>query len=365
MDLEHYTAREEAAQWLARVDRGLRQHEGVTLRDWLKHPVNRSAIVDVARSWHGPEVIALLAELFPITAQAMARTTRRGSANILVAATAAVCVVLLGTWMLNDQRHWSRFAASWSASHDSQSASHLPLLKEAYATVVGQQREIVLPDRSTITLNTDTSVVVTYSLRERDVLLPHGEASFRVAQEPERPFVVRAGPHRRFQAVGTQFDVRLLTPDHMELIVTEGTVKVFETPIVWAETPALARLRDNMTYGETTVGAPAVVQVEPGLQFVRKVEAGAVDDLLAWQRGRIVFKGERLEDVLTEVDRYTNARFVLSGDELRNIRVVGGFRTGHIDDFLLLLRKNYFIISERDGEGRIVLRPLSHPDSRL
>jgi transmembrane sensor len=283
----------------------------------------------------------------------------------VAAAAAAIGIVIVGAVVLNDQRHWSHLAASLSASHPADGARLPPLAKGAYLTVIGQSQEVRLPDGSLIKLNTDTSLAVTYSPQDREIWLPYGEASFSVAHEPDRPFFVRAGRQRRLQAAGTQFDVRVLTPDNIELIVTEGSVKVLETPRDWIETPAIARLRDNRIYDDTTVDAPGVVQLEPGLQFVRKVEAGDVSDLLAWQRGRIVFKGERLEDVLTETHRYTKTRFVLSDKDLSETRVMGDFRTGDIDEFLDSLRRNYRIASQRDGAGKIVLSRLIPPVSRL
>jgi transmembrane sensor len=362
MDLRRHAAREEAAQWVAKLDRGLRRGEGALLRKWLRHSVNRTSILEIARRSSGPEVLALLAELFPIGVNAGERKTRRGSLAILVSGAAAAGVVIIGALVLNDRSHWLHVAASLSATHNG--VPHPPLANGAYSTVVGQQQRVLLPDGSIIDLNTDTSLVVTYSLRERDISLPNGEASFRVARESDRPFFVRAGG-RRIQAGGTQFDVRVLTPDNIELIVSEGSVQVFETPMVRSETPAFARLRSNMTYGETTVEAPGVVELEPGLQFVHKVEASDLSDLLAWQRGRIVFKGERLEDVLTQTHRYTKTRFILSDKELSDTRVIGDFRTGDIDDFLDSLRRNYLIVSQRDQFGRIVLSRLSPPVSRL
>jgi transmembrane sensor len=365
MDLKRHAAREQAAQWVAKLDRGLRQGEGALLRKWLRSSVNRSSILEIARRSSGPEVLALLAELFPIGVSAVTRKNRPGSIVMLVSATAAVGVVILGAVMLNDQSHWARFAAAWSSTHDSTGAvPHPPLAKGEYSTVVGQQQRIQLPDGSTIELNTDTSLVVTYSLRERDISLAYGEASFRVAGEPDRPFFVRAG-HRRFQAAGTQFDVRVLTPDTVDLIVTEGRVTVFDTPIEGIETPALARLRSNMIFGDTIVEAPAMVELEPGLQFGRKVEAGDLNDLLAWQRGRIVFKGRRLEEVLMETHRYTKTRFVLSDEGLSETRVIGDFRAGDVADFLDSLRRNYLIDSRRDPSGIIVLSRLTSPISRL
>jgi transmembrane sensor len=359
MDLERHTAREEAARWLAKLDRGLRTDEGAKLRVWLKQSVNRTAILEVARQWASPEIIALLSELFPITLQAMAQKPRRGSVGTLASVAAAACVLVAGIWMFNHQRFWSQFAPTGSTYHDSHGAVHPPMTKGAYATAVGQQREVNLPDGSTVLLNTDSNVIVTYSLREREIFLPRGEASFHVAHESDRPFLVRAGYHHRLQATGTRFDVRVLATDTVELIVTEGQVKVLYTPRDLPDTPAFARLSSNMIFDDTTIDALEMAQVEPGLQFVRKIEAGEIEDLLAWQRGRIVFKGERLEAALAEIDRYTNMRFVLPDGALRDLPVVGDFRTGHIEEFLVSLRKKYQIAADRDRAGRIVLRSLA------
>jgi transmembrane sensor len=124
-------------------------------------------------------------------------------------------------------------------------------------------------------------------------------------------------------------------------------------------------LSGNRTSEDTTIDALEMARLEPGLQFVRKVKPTDIDDALAWQRGRIVFKSERLEDALAEVDRYTNTRFVLVDDRLRDLRVAGDFSTGHIDDFLASLRRNYQIAAQRAPGGRVVLRPLAAAGSGL
>jgi transmembrane sensor len=358
MDPERHTAREEASQWVAKLDRGLRPDEGVNLRKWLQQSANRTAILEVARQRAAPDVMAVLSELFPISLQAVGQKPQRGSLAIVASVAGAACVLILGIWMFSYQRLWSELAPPGSTYHASHGARHPPLTKGNYATAVGQQREVGLPDGSTMMLNTDSNVTVTYSLRAREIFLHRGEASFHVAPESDRPFLVLAGHHHRLQATGTRFDVRVLTADTVELIVTEGQVTVLYTPRDGPDTPALDRLSGNMIFEDTTIDAPELVQVEPGLQFVRKLEAADLEDVLAWQRGRIVFKGARLEDALAEFDRYTNTRFVLLDDRLRDLRVAGDFSTGHIDDFLVSLRRNYQIGAQRGGDGRIVLRSL-------
>ncbi len=357
MDPEVDRAREEAAQWLAKLERGLRGTEGASLREWAREPANRAAIVDIARSWHGPEVLAILAEIFPIN-RPMAVRTSRGSAASLIAVAASTVVVVLAAWMLSEQGLRPSWAGSGSAAADLNPRSYLRVTKARYTTAVGERREIELPDKSLMKLNTNTSVVVTYSARERDVWLAQGEATFEVVHEEERPFFVHADHRYGFLAVGTQFDVRVLTPEIVQLIVTEGTVKLFDQPLEHPETPALARLRANMTDEDTFIEALQRVQLEPGLQFPRKLAADEANDLLAWQHDRIIFRGQPLENALAEMSRYTNARFVLSDGYLRTIPVIGDFRTGDIDGFLRSLRRDYHIDSQPESNGRISLRSL-------
>src|SRR5262249_3527753 len=135
-----------------------------------------------------------------------------------------------------------------------------------YTTAIGELREVKLPDNSIIKLNTRSRVTVTYGQLSREVVLEFGEASFDVVSNPDRPFNVRAG-NRQFQALGTRFIVRVLSPDNVELTVTEGEVKVVYAPPQWPETPE--KRRENLTFGEQTLSAFQTAVVEPGYQSVR------------------------------------------------------------------------------------------------
>src|SRR5262249_55664948 len=74
-------------------------------------------------------------------------------------------------------------------------------------TGVGEQRLIVLEDRSRVMLNTATRILVRYDAHERHIDLESGEALFEVAPQSGRPFVVTAG-ERSVKALGTSFAVR-------------------------------------------------------------------------------------------------------------------------------------------------------------
>ena len=59
---------------------------------------------------------------------------------------------------------------------------------QIYATTVGEQRTIVLPDQSRMALNTDTEVRIFYRSSARGIEIRRGEATFSVVRDTQRPF---------------------------------------------------------------------------------------------------------------------------------------------------------------------------------
>ena len=104
MDLERHAAREQASQWLAKLERGLRLDEGPALRKWLQPIPHRTAILEVARQRASPDVMALLSELIPLTLTPGPQAPPRGPAGILVSVAAAAFVVITAIWTFNHHR---------------------------------------------------------------------------------------------------------------------------------------------------------------------------------------------------------------------------------------------------------------------
>jgi transmembrane sensor len=266
--------------WLARLTRGLRADEAQPLRDWLKDRVNRNVILDMARLWHGPDILALLSELIPAGPEPMEPRSWR---SILAPALKITIAAGLIAWIVGGEQPRFHFHAHWTHLQGLRVEPRSLLSHGTYFTGAGERGQIELADGTTATLNTTTHLGIAFSPTMRQVIIPYGEVSFHVAADPKRPFLVLAGK-RRFEALGTNFNLRVLTPDNVELTVTEGNVKVLYMPAERAETPAEARLQDNMINDDTTVGALQTALLEPGFQFVRNIAANEADRLLAWTR---------------------------------------------------------------------------------
>jgi transmembrane sensor len=257
-------ARNDAARWLAKLARGLDRDDGPALREWLKSPTNRQAMADSLAHWHGPDVAALLAEVMPEESK---RVRHRRGRNVLITALAAIVavtfVVSLTNAMLDGRSLWSYF-----------DGSHLPrsvVASTHYVTGAGEKRDIAMPDGSHIVLGGDTRLTVKYSLPYRDVTLEAGEARFSVAYDPDWPFNVHAGK-REFTALGSHFDMRVVTPEVVDLTVTVGSVKVqFATP----RRPEASQRSENLSFGEAIVGSLHTARVYPGFQSIRRIDLRA------------------------------------------------------------------------------------------
>ena len=108
-------------------------------------------------------------------------------------------------------------------------------------------RRLVLDDGSTVVLNTDSVVQVRFRKNRRDIILRKGEASFQVAHDAFRPFVVHADGVA-VKAVGTSFAVR----------EQPGGVKVTVAELSSLITSGLALSSKSAC----TVGVPTIASVD-------------------------------------------------------------------------------------------------------
>ena len=110
-------------------------------------------------------------------------------------------------------------------------------VEQVYASTVGQQRQVALPDGSDMTLDANSRVAIAFSGNGRDLRLESGAARFEVRHDATRPFAVTT-PEGQMVALGTNFSVdrgaghselrvyrgrvRLTVPDQAAVVVTGG-----------------------------------------------------------------------------------------------------------------------------------------------
>ena len=212
-----------------------------------------------------------------------------------------------------------------------------PAQQASYWTAVGEQKTITLPDKSVVQLNTNSRIKFDYQGEVRAIYLYEGEAHFTVAKNPQRPFEVYAGAGR-VRAVGTAFSVMLNEMSHdIDVMVTEGVVDV--APEISAPSIDFATVKTNPkdNIAPSTVSkepvksrrveaGSAVVFNQKAVQAIEHVEDAEMQRRLAWQQGLLIFSGEPLEEVVTQISRYTDTKIIIKSEEAKALRIGGQFQ---------------------------------------
>lgn len=319
----------QAADWLARLDRGGSAETRAAFDRWkAADPRHVVAYARLTNAWErldrlsalrAPDVELPIGQA-PELPSTRHRTVRRAwSAGI--AAGLALLAVGVGTY------------AWWSTTR-----------VHTYATSVGGYTRVPLQDGSTLELNTDTRVRVSLSASRRRVQLLRGEASFEVAHDPQRPFIVIAG-QTAIRAVGTQFNVRRLR--ELEIVVTEGRIAV--------ETDGAAGSGGAAPADVRMVNAGEAAAVDRFGIHVRGLSSDETDRLTAWRAGLIISHDRTLAEIVDEYNRYSRRHVVVPDPDLARLRLGGYFRTDNLSGFIATLEDSFGIESVPRGE-QIILR---------
>lgn len=321
---------EEASIWVSRLDRGLLKSEQSDLNEWLALSVaHTNAFKRQAECWDKTEVLSSLADLFPAPVKKSQSSSISFGWKTWVGGAAALLALVLvlpgifptqeNTKILNPQ-----------------------LL--SYETAIGGLSRVVLTDGSTLVLNTETKVNVRMTEEVREITISRGEINVDVAHDPLRPLRVIAND-KVFEAIGTKFNIHIDESKNIELLVTEGKVKVKVGP-----KPA----QDNQNRSRGLASALVIGQGErvildgSGREIETLVDAD-IEVELSWRQGNLIFRGEPLSEALGEISRYTSVEFEILDENLRAIQVAGLFKAGDVAGFLASLEANFGIQYERKG----------------
>ena len=349
---------EEASDWIVKNREGdLDAQEKKRFDTWLREsPQNLRAYLEMSAVWENvasidPSLNASANELIararaegnivPLESPPILRTRRSnetsrrkrttpafGKAGLYYALAASVLVTVAGIWLY--------------------------VQRNTYSTGVGEQRSIVLNDGSTVELNSRSRVRVRFSDAERDVDLIEGQALFRVAKNPIRPFIVSA-ERTHVRAVGTQFDVYRKTSSTV-ITVVEGRVAVFGGPYRPSATSDAGKGGANVPAGPgdgrglrggkseaLALGdrANGAIFLAAGEQVTLTPATAApspkranLTAATAWTQRSLVFDSSPLTEVAEEFNRYNSRQLIIEDPDLADFHVSGVFSS--VDPELLL-----------------------------
>ena len=335
-----------SCEWLAKIDRDLNEGERQAFTAWIQaSPENYRVFLHVAQQWDRMDSLSRLADLFPEFPESGSRSSKRQPPWKLVSA-AAVALAILVTVIV---------AGPWAARVPQDLSQ--PLLsglppENLFQTSIGEQSSVTLPDGSVLTLNTNSLVRAEFTSGIRAVYLQKGEVFVQVAPDESRPFRVYAEDNF-IEAVGTEFSVEITGDQLVELIVSEGKVLVSAMPPEYES----SQTRAQASSGNENLAVEAGEQARLGgdSKTVETIDPEDIAVKLSWRGGNLVFRGERLADAISEIERYTQVEFVILDDELKSVRVAGLFKAGDVQGLLVTLRENFNISSEQIDDNKILL----------
>jgi len=202
-----------------------------------------------------------------------------------------------------------------------------------YATAIGEQRKLPLPDGGTALLDTDTAVGVSAGSRHR-LDLERGRAQFDSAAPP---FAVQAGDGV-VSAAGGRFQVSRLAHE-VRVVALAGTVSV------------------NLPASSEQVTLRPGQQVDYGYGRLGGVQPADLAAARGWAHGELVFHHGNLAELVAAMNRYSSTRLVIGDAALRNLPVSGVFDAGDPIGLAQALQRSRLLRAVRVSPYEIALQP--------
>jgi len=359
---------EEASDWVCRLDQGqFTDQEKTLLADWLRtspehirefllatatfhelghiKDLNTLPLEEILRNGSSEIITLLRSEQKPINSSLGTQKTRYFAGAM---AAAVACLAVLTVFFINPT----------SNNKDNQDTITL-------ATHKGEQRSIPLPDGSVIHLNTQSNVIIKYTDTDRMIELSSGEAMFKVAHDPSRPFRVMTGDTIT-EAIGTTFNV-YHQHNRINVAVIEGKVAVKsvqndvfnlkqqneDTPLPSSEEAPVKPSQIILTAGEkTTINKVNITYKNAEIKQV------PLEAISSWRDRRIIFEDQPLQLVAQEFNRYNTTQIIINDPQIMNIKLNGVFDADNPEAFIKFLEISGIVKADRNNKDKFVLSAL-------
>jgi transmembrane sensor len=220
-------------------------------------------------------------------------------------------------------------------------------------TASGENRDVQLGDGSVVSAGAQSVLWATLSDEAREVTLERGEAFFRVAKDPTRPFIVKVGT-TTVAALGTAFNVRR-AGERVVVGVAEGIVKV-DARVAAAQSNVQAHQQGTVVRtARLTVGQQLSIDATDGSASIQLVDAIGV---AAWREGLLQYRNEPLRSVIADLTRYSARAIVIANPQIADLRITGTVFASDVDSWLQSLETALpvRVVWAPDGSARLESR---------
>lgn len=180
-----------------------------------------------------------------------------------------------------------------------------------YRTDVGEQRRVRFSDGTRALMDTDTSIRYREKGEIRLLALMSGQLDLEIASDP-RPFVIDLG-FRQAIANDARIDVRRIG-EAAQVTAISGAARI-------------------------ATGSGRAISLSPGSRIALaegaqdRVDRPELEDLTAWQSGRLAFRDEPLGNAVAEMNRYSERPLIVDDLRIAAMRISGIYRAGDPEGF--------------------------------
>lgn len=220
--------------------------------------------------------------------------------------------------------------AAWTISHFLLTPAPVPF-EESFRTAVGQQADVTLPDGSTVRLDTDSRLHVSFTGKQRQVVL-NGQGWFDV-KAADQPFVIKAAD-RTLTAASGRFDVRT-DPGQVRAYAASGTLSL------------------NSGSSSIALGDGKLLTVRGEEASIRRLDRPAT--FTGWREGMLLFEDMPLAAAVGELNRYRRQPIGIADANAGALRISGSFRTAETAAFTDALKQGFPVrVIQKEDAGVVI-----------
>lgn len=220
---------------------------------------------------------------------------------------------------------------------------------KTFTTVLGERKQIQLPDGSVVILNAGSEINIKdgFGISNRNVYLK-GEAFFDVKHNAKTPFIVHT-PAMEVKALGTAFDVKaydndMITEASLIRGLVEVTLKENGNEIVLLHpNHKIAWTRHDAPAGNIKAELPAKTAVSDKKEGtpveLKMTDRGEIKEI-AWKESKLIFDNDTFSDIASLLSRWYGVRVEFADEDIRNYRFTGEFEKEDLRTVLAFLKES-------------------------
>jgi transmembrane sensor len=182
----------------------------------------------------------------------------------------------------------------------------------------GQRLSFILPDSSTVVLNSGSEVRYSSDFDKNRTIWLDGEAFFKVTKNIKSPFIVHTNDFD-VKVLGTEFNINS-TAINQTISLAKGKVNVM--------------LKENKDEINLIPNEELVWNSKTKAVIKRNFD---VSKTLAWKDNILLFDDVKIEDAISKINLFYGVNFVIKDSAIAKQRIKGAFKDQTIDEFITSL----------------------------